>query len=109
MSVVSPDGDLPSVGSQRPWRFVRGGQVSDAISLTGAGALSGVVRVAGVPAARKVEVYDQLTLTLAGTTVSDGTSGAWTASGLTTARPLRVIYRGEDGERDVTIQGVYAT
>ena len=77
--------------------------------MAGPGSVSGVVRVSGIPAARTVEVYDQATLTLAGTTISDGTTGAWSVSGLTTARALRVIYRGESGERDVTIQGVYAT
>lgn len=67
------------------------------------------MRVSRAFAARTVEVYDQATLTLAGTTVSNATTGAWSVSGLTTSRALRVIYRGNSGERDVTIQGVYAT
>lgn len=75
----------------------------------GSGTVTGTVRVSAVPSARTVEIYDQATRTLIATVVSNGTTGAWTLSGLTTARPLRVIYRGNSGERDVTIQGVHAT
>lgn len=107
--VVSPPEDLPSVQAVRPWRFGRQAIVADVLNLTGLGAVSGVVRVSGAPAARAVEVYDQATLTLAGKTTSDGQTGAWSLSGLTTTRPLRVIYRGIGGERDVTIGGVFAT
>jgi hypothetical protein len=103
---------MSTVMTQRLWSAFRFAQPTVAAGrpdIAGAGTLSGVVQVSGAPAARTVEVYDQATLILAGTVVSDGATGAWTVSGLTTSRPLRVIYRGTGAERDVTIQGVYAT
>lgn len=103
---------MSTILTQRLWSAFRFAQPTVAAGrpdIAGAGSLNGVVRVSAAPAARTVEVYDQATLTLAGTTVSNGTTGAWTVSGLTTARPLRIIVRGNSGERDVTIQGVYAT
>lgn len=108
MDVFPLLGELPTASLVPAWGERRYAIDTHPV-MTGLGSVSGVVRVSASPAARTVEVYDQATLTLAGTTVSNGTTGAWTVSGLTTARPLRVIYRGNSGERDVTIQGVYAT
>jgi hypothetical protein len=92
----------------RPWGSAFRRYVADRPDTTGAGSVSGVVRVSGVFAARSVEVYDQATMALVAVTTSDGATGAWSVSGLSTSRPLRVVYRGTGGERDVTIQGVYA-
>ena len=103
---------MSTVMTQRLWSAFRFSQPTVAAGrpdIAGPGSIGGVVRVSGAPAARSVEVYDQATLILAGTVVSDGASGAWSVTGLTTLRPLRVIYRGTGAERDVTIQGVYAT
>jgi hypothetical protein len=109
MSVVSPPSDSGPVYATRPHRWVRSAVVADGrVTLTGAGSLSGTVRVASVPAARVVEVYDEVTLQLAASTTSAG-DGSWLISGLTTTRPLRYIVRGTGGERDVTIRGLYAT
>lgn len=108
MDVTPPTGLSISEPASLPWGCALSYVMAGQPDVSGPGSLSGIVRVSGSPAARAVEVYDLATLTLAGTTVSNGTTGAWTLSGLTTARPLRVIYRGNSGERDVTIQGVYA-
>lgn len=101
---------MSTVLTQRLWSAFRFNQPSiragDA-DLAGRGVLSGVVRVSGTPASRTVEIYDEATLTLAASTVSD-IDGAWTVSGLTTSRPLRAIILGSTGERDVTIRGLYA-
>lgn len=75
--------------------------------LTGLGALSGVVTVSGVEASRAVRVYDDATMTFAGSTVSES-DGTWSVPGLTKTRPLRAIVLGGPGERDVTISGLYA-
>lgn len=104
---VSPPNEASLVAT-RPWRFGRRALVQGHLDLGGTGALNGTVRVSGVLAARTVLVYDEATLTLAGETVSHGSTGAWTLTGLTTTRPLRVIVRGHTGERDVTIRGIYA-
>lgn len=109
MSTVSPPDDIPGIATTRPWRWVRSALVADGrVTLTGPGALSGVVRVAGAPAARAVEIFDETTFERAAATTSDATTGEWTLPGLTVSRPLRAIVRGGPGERDVTIRGLYA-
>lgn len=106
--IVVPTESEP-ITAARPWRFARSATAADLPPMGGAAALSGTVRVARVAAARIVEVYDQATMTLANSTISDATTGAWSVGGLTASRPLRTIVRGAVGERDVTVSGLYAT
>lgn len=108
MNVYPATGVAHAEAITPPWLSAVPFAVDLSLDLSGPGLLSGVVRVAGVPAARVVEIYDQATLELAASTTSDGTSGAWTVSGLTVSRPLRAIVRGSTGERDVTIPDLYA-
>ncbi len=74
---------------------------------TGLGSLSGTVTVSAVPAARRVEVYDNATMVLVASTLS-AADGTWSISGLTTTRLLLVVVRGDSGESTVT-RAVYAT
>jgi hypothetical protein len=107
MDVFPLLGELPNTSLVPEWGERRYAIDTHPV-MTGLGSLSGTVTVAGVPSARRVEVYDEATLTLAASTMSAG-NGTWTLAGLTKTRALCVIVRGTGGERDVTIRGLYAT
>ncbi len=75
----------------------------------GTGLLAGIVKVARVPSARIVEVYDSEFSYFIAKTTSDSITGYWEISDLTTTRLLDIKVIGNIGENIVTIRGVQAS